>query len=119
MSPKLPKPSEQAREFFSSVVPDQPNVKVKPMFGQLAAFVNGNMFMGLFGDAIILRLPEADRAAVTKAGGGPFDPMGGLPMKEYVMMPTAWLSQKRTLNKWIARSLDHTEEMPVKKPKSR
>ena len=60
------------------------------MFGQLSAFVNGNMFMGIFGDDVILRLPEAERNEVIGAGGGPFEPMAGRPMKEYVMLPTAW-----------------------------
>ena len=46
---KIPKPTEADRERFTSLVPDAPGVEVKPMFGNLGAFVNGNMFMGLFG----------------------------------------------------------------------
>ena len=43
---KMPKPSEEDRARFRSLVPDDPRVEIKPMFGQLAAFVNANMFMG-------------------------------------------------------------------------
>ena len=34
------------RERFAALVPDAPRVEIKPMFGNLGAFVNGNMFMG-------------------------------------------------------------------------
>lgn len=39
----MPKPSEADKEFFRSVVPQAPGVEVEPMFGNLRAFVNGNM----------------------------------------------------------------------------
>ena len=31
------------------MLPDDPEIEVKPMFGNLGAFVHGNMFAGLFG----------------------------------------------------------------------
>jgi hypothetical protein len=33
-----------------------PDVNIKPMFGNLGEFVNGNMFMGLFGSDIGVEL---------------------------------------------------------------
>ena len=45
----MPKASDADKEHFRSVLPDHPEVVVKPMFGNLGAFVNGNMFAGLFG----------------------------------------------------------------------
>jgi TfoX/Sxy family transcriptional regulator of competence genes len=89
------------------------------MFGQLSAFVNGNMFMGIFGDDVILRLPEAERDEVIGAGGGPFEPMAGRPMKEYVMVPPAWRDDPDLIRDWAARSLDHAEELPPKQPKEK
>jgi hypothetical protein len=46
---QIPRPTEADKERFKALVPDHPRVEVKPMFGNLGAFVNGNMFMGLFG----------------------------------------------------------------------
>jgi len=43
----LPKHSEEAKARFRGLVSDGPGVEVKPMFGSLGAFVNGNMFAGL------------------------------------------------------------------------
>jgi TfoX/Sxy family transcriptional regulator of competence genes len=116
---KMPKPSDETKEFFASIVPDHPAVTVRPMFGQLSAFVNGNMFMGIFGDDVVVRLPEADRAAIAAAGGGPFEPMAGRPMREYVMLPAAWRDEPERVREWAARSLDHAEELPAKQAKKK
>ncbi len=115
----MPKPSEDTKELFASLVPDHPNVTERPMFGQRSAFVNGHMFMGIFGQDLLLRLPEQDREAVIAAGGAVFEPMAGRPMREYVLLPSAWRSKPATLRKWVARSLDHVEQMrpKVQKPK--
>ena len=48
---EIPRPSEADKDFFRSLLPDDPEVEVKPMFGNLGAFVHGNMFAGLFGSA--------------------------------------------------------------------
>jgi TfoX/Sxy family transcriptional regulator of competence genes len=56
---EIPKPSEADKEFFRSVVPDDAAVEVKPMFGNLGAFVHGNMFAGLFASAVGVRLDDA------------------------------------------------------------
>ena len=43
---QMPKPTEADKQQFRSVVPDAPGVEVRPMFGNLGAFVNGTMFAG-------------------------------------------------------------------------
>jgi TfoX/Sxy family transcriptional regulator of competence genes len=114
MQQKMPKPTEATKELFASLVPDHPTVTERPMFGQRSAFVNGNMFMGIFGQNLLLRLPEQDREAVIAAGGSVFEPIAGRPMREYVVLPASWLTKRATLKKWVARSLDHAETLPPK-----
>ena len=64
-SSKLPKPTEETKDYFASIVPDHPAVSVRPMFGQLSAFVNGNMFMGIFGEDVLGRVDaDVDAAAL-------------------------------------------------------
>lgn len=70
---EIPKASDAEKEHFRSVLPDHPEVVVKPMFGNLGAFVNGNMFAGLFGPTIGVKLADADREeleAGPSAGAG-------------------------------------------------
>ena len=59
----MPKPSEHAKAAFTKLVPDEPAVNMRPMFGNLAAFVNGNMFTGLFGEDLFVRLPDVQERA--------------------------------------------------------
>jgi TfoX/Sxy family transcriptional regulator of competence genes len=74
---KLPKPTQETKDYFASIVPEHPAVTIRPMFGLLSAFVNGNMFMEIFGEDVLVRLPEEDRAALLREGGRAFEPIGG------------------------------------------
>ena len=117
--PPIPKPDAATKAFFRSVVPDHPAVGVRPMFGNLAAFVNGNMFMGLFGPDLFLRLSDDDQAVVQKAGGGSFEPMPGRAMSGYVVVPEAWREQPKKLATWVERSLEWAMALPPKVPKAK
>jgi len=118
-SMKLPRPTEDAKAAFTKLVPDEPAITLKPMFGQLSAFVNGNMFCGLFGDDLVIRLPEAEISAVKKQGGRDFEPMAGHKMGGYVMVPGDWRAKPAPAVALIKRSLAVTRAMPAKKPKSK
>ena len=115
----MPKPTQETKDYFASIVPDHPAVSLRPMFGQLSAFVNGNMFMGIFGEDILVRLPEEDREKVLGAEGRIFEPMKGRPMREYVVLPDAWRNDPKQVREWAARSLDHADELPPKQPKKK
>ena len=115
----MPKPSEKAKAAFSKLVPDEPTVTLKPMFGNLSAFVNGNMFCGLFGEDLFVRLPEPEIAAVKKQGGRDFEPMAGHVMSGYVFVPDTWLTKPDRAVVWIKRSLVVTGAMPAKAAKKK
>lgn len=105
---KMPKPTEAAKEAFRALVPDDPRVEVKPMFGNLGAFVNGNMFMGLFGSSIGVKLDEADRVkAEAVPGAGPFGPEER-PMGGYVALPADRAAP------WVAKAVDYVGGLPPK-----
>jgi TfoX/Sxy family transcriptional regulator of competence genes len=84
------------------------------MFGNLAAFVNGNMFAGLFGEDLFVRLPDAEAAPIRKAGGRNFEPMAGRAMTGYVVVPPAWRSKPELARGWIKQALAITDKMPAK-----
>lgn len=116
---KIPKPSDADKDYFRSIVPDNPHVAVKPMFGNVAAFVNGNMFMGLFGSDIGVRLDESDRERLLDVeGAGSFGPEER-PMREYVAMPLEWRDDPEATDEWVAKALAHTAAMPPKKKKAK
>jgi TfoX/Sxy family transcriptional regulator of competence genes len=114
---KMPKPTDADRARFRALVPAAPNVEVKPMFGNLGAFVNGNMFMGLFGADVGVRLP-ADRLErlLAEAGAGPFGP-ATRPMAGYATLPAAWDAEQAAT--WVDEALHYVDALPAKVAKPR
>ena len=114
---QMPKPTDADKDYFRSIVPDAAGVVVKPMFGNLAAFVNDNMFMGLFGSAVGLRLGDGDREELlAQPGAGPFGP-ADRPMKEYATLPAALRDDPAATSGWVERALERTAALPPKKKK--
>jgi len=110
---QIPKPTAADLERFRSIVPADPRVEVKPMFGNLSAFVNGNMFMGLFGSDIGIKLDPAGLDELHAIeGAGPFGP-SERPMGGYVTLPPS-LVGTATGARWVERSLDHVGALPPK-----
>ena len=116
---QIPRPSPETEQLFRSVVPDAPDVVVRPMFANVAAFVNGNMFAGLFGDQVGVRLPDAAMRDELLAvdGSGPYGP-AERPMGGYVALPEAWKSDPDLLRNWIGVALEQVRLMPPKTPKT-
>jgi TfoX/Sxy family transcriptional regulator of competence genes len=112
----MAKPSEQAKAAFTGLVPDGPDVTLRPMFGNLAAFVNGNMFTGLFGEDLFVRVSEDDTAKLRKEGGRDFEPVPGRAMKGYVTVPGTWRSRPDATAAWIRSALELTRRLPPKVP---
>src|SRR3954451_5445821 len=113
------RPTEADKERFRALVPVGSTIEVKPMFGNLGAYVNGNMFMGLFGSAIGLKLSDTDRVTLLAVdGAGPFGPPE-LPMAPYVTLPSAWRTRRKETAVWIARSLEYVGAMPPKVSKKK
>jgi TfoX/Sxy family transcriptional regulator of competence genes len=113
---QVPKPTEADKERFRDLVPNDRNVEIKPMFGNLGAFVNGNMFMGLFGPDIGVKLNQSDEERVREAGGGSFGP-AERPMGGYVSLPDS--ATPGQLDDWINSALIYVASLPPKQPKAR
>ena len=110
---QIPKPTPADFERFRSAVPDDPRVAVKPMFGNLGAFVNGNMFMGLFGSDVGVKLAPADAADLMAIeGAGPFGP-AERPMGGYVSLPDSLVGSPEAVL-WTGRALEYVGAMPPK-----
>jgi len=111
---KRQKSPQDLIDLFAGVMPGPPAVQRK-MFGYPAGFINGNMFMGLFQNDMILRLPESQRAEFLKRGGARiFEPMPGRPMREYVAVPPRLLTDKKELAAWISKALDYGSSLKPK-----
>lgn len=117
---KMPKATDEMKQHFRDLVEplalESPEVVVKPMFGQLGAFVNGNMFAGLFAPQVGVKLSGDDRAELAAAGGGPFGP-AERPMGGYLALPDTFTHDEQAA--WVARAAAYVGTLPPKTPKKK
>src|SRR2546428_785059 len=94
--------------------PANPKVTTRRMFGTRAAFVNGSMFSGLFGEDLFVRVSEADQTKVRKQGVRPFEVMPGRAMTGCVMVPAGWQKKPDATRAWIVTALSWSRALPAK-----
>ncbi len=100
---------------FERAMADVPQAQVRKMFGYPAAFVNGQLFAGLFQDKMFLRLSADDLALCLKSkGAAPFEPMPGRPMRAYAVVPRSVLKSKAQLNGWLGKAFAYASTLPPK-----
>jgi len=110
----------QVAEAFAAAVPEHPAVSQRKMFGYPCAFVNGNMFTGVFGSDVFVRLgDDALQQLVREGGAAAFEPMPGRPMRGYSLVPEAALADPAALRVWMKKSLDFGLTLPAKEKKPR
>lgn len=109
-------PPELNRLLDDSISPFAANRR--SMFGASTYFVNGNMFAGIHGERVILRLSEVDRRQIQSQFDEvtPFEPVEGRIMKEYVALPESVYSQPNVLKKWLDRSYRYAQSLKPKAP---
>jgi len=102
-------------ELFGEALAGTPGER-RQMFGYPCGFLNGQLFCGLFASSMFVRLGEAERSELLAIEGGrPFDPMGGRPMREYVVLPPALLEDAGELGRWLSRAATYASSLPPKK----
>ncbi len=116
--PAFTKAPEEMVRIFENAMKDFPMAETRKMFGYPAAFINGNMFTGLFQEEMFLRLSDEDRAAIRKEYGTPlFEPIPGRPMRGYVEVPRYVLKSPRLLQTWLTKGMEYTKTLPKTKKK--
>ena len=117
-APRFAKAAPELVAAFDRALPAKRSVERRLMFGYPSAFLNGNMFAGVFADRIFVRLPPDQRAELLRLkGAGLFEPTPGRPMKDYMVVPTAMHGRPRELATWIDRASRHTAALPAKTKK--
>ena len=107
-------------DLFSESLPDTAGLVRRKMFGYPAAFVNGHMMAGVFGEGVFARLPPSLRAELERDyAAKPFEPMAGRPMKDYLGVPDEILADEQRLAELLTAAYRATAALPPKaeKPK--
>ena len=108
-------------ELVEFLAKEMKNVKCdyRKMFGYPAYFINGNMFTGIHGETLFLRLADSDVQRIMKENSGVafFEVMKGRPMKGYVALPKSLYSQPGLFKKWVQESIRYVSSLPPKQKK--
>ena len=93
----------------------------RSMFGMPAYFINGNLFAGVHGRNLMVRLSPTDRDEIRAlhSGVAAFEPMPGRTMKEYVTLPASVYDDPVELDAWLRRSQSFVASLPPKEKKPR
>jgi len=108
----MTKATDAQKDRFRALVPDGPGVQVKPLFGHLGAYVNGNMFAGLYGDDVGVKLDDEANAELSALDGTTRFSPGGRPMGSYLALPPTMPPDEAA--GWLARARDHVATFPPK-----
>ena len=112
----MEKPTEAIVRLYNSLIPDDPAVERRSMFGMPCAFVNGQMFLGTFEDSLVLRVGPARAAALHgEAGLAVFSPPRGGAWREYLQVSPTLLGDNTRLPGLVAEALTFTAAAPPKK----
>jgi len=105
-------------DLFDASLPQAPGLERRKMLGYPAAFVNGNMFAGLFQDVAFVRLPPGARSELAaEFGERHFEPMPGRPMRTYVALPDEVLEDEDRYAALLGAACAFAAGLPPKEKK--
>jgi len=90
------------------------NIEEKKMFGGVGFLLNGNMLVGVWKDALIVRLgPDSYEGAQLEPHVKEFN-ITGRPMKGWVLVEPEGVEGDDQLSGWIQRALKFVGKLPAK-----
>jgi TfoX/Sxy family transcriptional regulator of competence genes len=115
---KWQKPSEQTISVYQDVLSQLDGIEKRKMFGCPCAFVNGNMFFGVYQDQLFLRMDNEQREHFSQIFAiKPFSPMGKV-MKAYISIPPEIVNEQKKLLTLVKNALINAQELPPKYKKT-
>lgn len=115
-TPKWKKAPPELIAAFDAALPADARVERRTMFGYPCAFVGRNMFAGTHEHRLLVRLGETGREALlAQPGAQRFEPMPGRVMREYVVVPSDVVADRRQLAAWLRKAFVYAAALPVKK----
>lgn len=107
--------NEKLADRIREVLEDTDSVTEKKMFGGIAFMVNGNMFVGVIGDKLMIRFDKTANDLVLKQKHtAPMD-FTKKPMKGYAYVLPVGTKSAADLKKWVMFAHEYVSGLPKKK----
>ncbi len=95
----------QYKDLITQLLSEFP-IQESQMFGVACVKLGSKAAFGIWGDAVVFKLsPEAAEKTLAIPGTTQFDPMGGRPMKQWIVVPFEQRSEWLTLGRQAIQSL--------------
>ncbi len=105
---------EQLAERVRALVEGRKDIDEKPMFGGLCLLAHGNMFAGIQGETLMVRVgKEAHDEAMARPHARIMD-FSGRPMRGYVYVDPPGIASEAQLREWIELGLAFVDTLPAK-----
>jgi TfoX/Sxy family transcriptional regulator of competence genes len=115
----MPHDPKQLQAIFAQAAPPQFEVRFKPMFGGILAYIFDKPVASLSDVGLALKMAGAEREALLGVPGA--EPLRYAPdqpfSKSYVVVPDAMLGDPEMLGGWIARAAAGLSAKAKAKPK--
>ena len=110
--------SESVADRVRRAITTSEGLSERKMFGGLCLMFNGNMFAGVIGDELMLRVgTDRFEELLAQPGARPMD-FTGRPMKGYLFVAPIGFASDEDLSRWIAVAHDFVDSLLPKKPGS-
>lgn len=114
------KSTEGMIERFERLLPADPRVERRTMFGCPMGFANGNIFFGLHENRFLIRVGDGDRATlIEEFKAKAFEPMPGRTSSATLVVPDRIAADPAALRSWFAKALSYALSLPPKKAKKK
>jgi TfoX/Sxy family transcriptional regulator of competence genes len=105
---------ESFADRIRQVLGDDPGVDERKMFGGIAFLLDGNMFVGIARNELMVRVgPDAWQDALAQPHTREMD-FTGRSMKGYVFVDPEGIAEDDELRAWIDRALEFVGTLPPK-----
>src|SRR5262245_60586838 len=105
---------EALADRIRGVVSKRPGITERAMFGGVAFMLNGNMFVGIVKDDLMVRVgPDLHDASLREPHVRPMD-FTGRPMVGYVFVAPAGVDTDASLARWVDRGAEFVATLPAK-----
>lgn len=105
---------EQLAERVDQLLSAQDGVTARKMFGGLAFMLDGNMYVGIHRDRLMVRVgPEGYEDALERPHCKPMD-ITGRPMKGWVMVDAEGVAADTDLAAWVYLGVRFASSLPAK-----
>ncbi len=111
------KPSEGLSIFLAGKL-SHIDCEKRKIFGQIAYFINGNMFTGIHQSSLFLRFSSETKTELMSKHRNlaHFEPKQGVIMKEYITIPIDLL-EDNLFQELLTKSINYVSSLPKKKKK--